>query len=214
MPIPVDPRVEAYAEAHTTPPGPLLDALALETRETMDAPQMMVGHLEGRFLEMLVYALKPRVVLEIGTFTGYSALAMAAALPAGGRIISCDISERHVEVARRHISASPYADRIDIRVGPALETIDSLDETFDFVFIDADKENYLNYLNAVRPKLATGGLIAADNTLWSGQVLDDSDASPSTLAIREFNDAVRDDDSVVCVQLTVRDGVTLIRPAE
>ena len=213
MPIPVDPRVEAYAEAHTTPPGEALDALAVETRQTMDAPQMMVGPLEGRFLEMLVYALKPRVVLEIGTFTGYSALSMAAALPDDGRIITCDISERHIEVARRHIQASPYADRIDIRVGPALDTINALDETFDFVFIDADKENYLNYFNAVRPKLAAGGLIVVDNTLWSGNVLDDSDTSASTAAIRAFNDAVVADESVVCVQLTVRDGFTLIRAA-
>ena len=210
----VDPAIERYAEEHSTAPVALLTSLADDTRSTMDVPQMMVGALEGRFLEMLVYAQRPQLVLEIGTFTGYSALSMAPALPAGGRIVTCDVSERHVELARRHIEASPYADVIEIRVGPAMDTIANLTGPFDFVFIDADKENYLNYLRAVLPKLAPGGLIAADNTLWSGQVLDSADDSASTAAIRAFNEAVVSDASLVCVQLTVRDGVTLIRPAE
>ena len=206
-----DPALEAYAEAHTTPPADHLLALAEETRATLVAPQMMVGALEGRFLEMLVYALRPQWVLEIGTFSGYSSLSMAAGLPRGGRITTCELSPVHAEVARAHIAASPYADRIEVREGPALDTVGKLEGPFDFVFIDADKSNYLAYYEAVLPKLAPGGLIAADNTLWSGRVLDEGDQSPDTNAIRAFNDAVVRDPRVVCVQVPVRDGVTLIR---
>jgi len=207
----IDPEVEAYAETHTTPPPAHLADVAARTREAEDEHRMMVGALEGRFLEMLVFSLAPQRVLEIGTFSGYSALSMAAGLPPGGHIITCDIAEKHLEVARRFIEKSPYADRIEIRQGPALDTIATLDGPFDFVFIDADKPNYINYYEAVLPKLSSRGLIAADNTLWSGQVLDASDTSEGTVAIRAFNDHVRDDRRTEQVQLTVRDGVTLIR---
>jgi predicted O-methyltransferase YrrM len=207
-----DPVLEAYALSHTTPPGELLRDLAEETRATLSAPQMMVGALEGRFLEMLVYALRPTWVLEIGTFSGYSSLSMAAGLAPGGRITTCELSPVHAAVARKHIGRSPYADLIEVIEGPALETVAKLDGPFDFVFIDADKTNYLAYYEAVLPKLAPHGLIAADNTLWSGRVVDDSDQSDDTRAIRAFNDAVAADGRVVCVQTTVRDGVTLIRP--
>jgi caffeoyl-CoA O-methyltransferase len=212
MPHVVDPVLEAYAAAHSTSPADFLLALAEETRATLTAPQMMVGALEGRFLEMLVYALRPQWVLEIGTFSGYSALSMAAGLPPGGRITSCELSAEHAAVARAHVASSPYATRIEVLEGPALDTVARLDGPFDFVFIDADKTNYLNYFEAILPKLAPGGLIAADNTLWSGQVIDEGDESENTRAIRAFNDAVVGDPRVVCVQLTVRDGVTLIRP--
>jgi caffeoyl-CoA O-methyltransferase len=207
-----DPVLEAYAEAHTTAPGDHLLALAEETRATLAGPQMMVGALEGRFLEILVYALRPAWVLEIGTFSGYSSLSMAAGLAPGGRITTCELSAVHASVARSHIARSPYADLIEVIEGPALDTVATLAGPFDFVFIDADKGNYLAYYEAVLPKLAPGGLIAADNTLWSGRVVDDSDQSDDTRAIRAFNDAVVADPRVVCVQTTVRDGVTLIRP--
>jgi caffeoyl-CoA O-methyltransferase len=189
-------------------------AVAEETRASLVGPGMMVGTLEGRFLEILVYALRPRRVLEIGTFSGYSALSMAAGLPPGGHITTCEISPVHAEAARRHIAASPYADRIDVREGPALETLSGLEGPFDFAFIDADKSSYLDCYEAILPKLAVGGLIAADNTLWSGHVVDQSDHSDDTRAIRAFNDAVVADRRVECVQLTVRDGVTLIRLAD
>ena len=208
-----DPGIEEYAAAHSTPPAPWLDALAAETEAGVPGPQMMVGALEGRFLEMLVWASGARRVLEIGTYTGYSALSMAAALPADGTIVTCDLDPVALAVARRHIAASPYADRIDIREGPALDTIATLDVPFDLVFVDADKPNYVNYYEAVLPKLAPRGVIVVDNTLWSGQVLDEGDTSENTVAIRAFNDHVRVDARVVCVQLTVRDGVTLIRRA-
>jgi caffeoyl-CoA O-methyltransferase len=209
-----EPVLEAYAEAHTTPPPAHLVALAEETRATLVAPGMMVGALEGRFLEMLVYALRPRRVLEVGTFSGYSSLAMAAGLPPDGHITTCEISPVHAEVARRHIAASPYAARIDVKEGPALASIEELDGPFDFAFIDADKSSYPAYYEAILAKLAPGGMIAADNTLWSGSVVDDSDQSDDTRAIRAFNDAVAADRRVVCVQLPVRDGVTLIRRAD
>ena len=208
----VDPSVEAYAEAHTTPPADHLLRVAETTRQAQGAfAGMMVGALEGRFLEFLVFATRARRVLEIGTFTGYSALSMAGALPADGRIITCEVDSDRAKLAQSHFDASPDGGKIELRLGPALATIEAVDERFDLVFIDADKTNYLNYYNAVLPKLADDGLIAADNTLWRQQVLDDTDHSDDTAALRKFNDAVVADERVVCVQLTVRDGVTLIR---
>ena len=205
----VTPDIEAYAAAHTSPEPPHLAALADETRTGTQAPGMMTGQLEGRFLKMLVHLLQPDTVLEIGTFTGYSALSMAEALPEGGRIITCDVSEDHVAIARRHIDASPYADRIDIRVGPALDTIAALDGPFDLVFIDADKPNYGNYYDAVLPKLRARGAIAIDNVLWSGEVLDPKD--DNARALSALNDRIVADDRVECVMVPIRDGVTLVK---
>jgi caffeoyl-CoA O-methyltransferase len=204
-------EIEEYAAAHTTPPPELLQELAAETRETLRAPQMLTGTIEGRFLELLVYGLQAKRVLELGTYSGYSALSMAAGLPEGGHIDTCEADETHAEVARRYIAQSPYADRITVHLGPALDTIKQLEGEFDFVFIDADKENYVNYYEALLPRLAPGGLMAIDNTLWSGRVLDEGDDSEATRAIREINDRVAGDDRVVAVQLSVRDGVTLVR---
>jgi caffeoyl-CoA O-methyltransferase len=138
---------------------------------------------------------------------------MAAGLAPGGRIVSCEISPVHAEFARRHIAASPYADRIEVIVGPAIDTIATLGGPFDLVFLDADKASYPAYYEAVLPKLAPGGLIAADNTLWSGRILDPTDTTEDTRALRAFNDTLATDPRVVVVQTTVRDGVTLIRRA-
>jgi caffeoyl-CoA O-methyltransferase len=207
----VDPAVEAYAEAHTTQPEPVLRQLAEETRATLQAPAMLTGTVEGRFLELLVHGLRARRVLEIGTYSGYGTLSMAAALPPDGRIDTLEIDERHAEVARRYLAEAGHADRVTVHLGPALETLNSLEGTFDFVFIDADKVNYLNYYEAVLPRLAEDGLIAADNTLWSGRVARDQEGDENTEALREFNDHVADDGRVVAVVLTVRDGITLIR---
>jgi len=204
-------EIERYAEEHTTPPPPLLQELAEETRATLAVPQMLTGTIEGRLLELLVFASGARRVLELGTYSGYSALSMAAGLPPDGHIDTCEVEERHAEVARRYIARSPYADRITVHLGPALETIERLEGEFDFVFIDADKENYVAYYDALLPRLAPRGLIAADNTLWSGRVVDDGDDSEGTRAIRRFNEHVRSDARVTSVMLSVRDGVTLIR---
>jgi caffeoyl-CoA O-methyltransferase len=208
----VNEATERYAEEHTTPPTDLLAELAQETRSTLRAPQMLTGTIEGRLLELLVFTSGARRVLEIGTYSGYSALSMAAALRPDGRIDTCEIDEKHAEVARRYVARSEYADRITVHLGPALETIARLDGGFDFVFIDADKVNYRNYYEAVLPRLVERGLIVVDNTLWSGRVLDGSgDESEDTSALREFNEHVRRDPRVTAVLLTVRDGVTLIR---
>jgi caffeoyl-CoA O-methyltransferase len=162
---------------------------------------------------MLVFSLRPQLVLEIGTFTGYSSIAMAGALPEGGRIITCDVDANAQAAARGFAEQAGVANRIEYRLGPASETIATLDGPFDLVFIDADKGGYLDYYEAVLPKLSPHGVIAADNTLWSGAVIDADDTSEDTLAIRAFNDHVVSDPRVICVQLTIRDGVTLIRPA-
>jgi caffeoyl-CoA O-methyltransferase len=205
--------IERYAEAHTTPHPELLQRLAEETRATLQRPQMLTGTIEGRFLEFIVHMTGARRILELGTFSGYSAISMAAALPSDGRIDTCEVEEEHAAVARRYIEEAGYADRISIHMGPALDTIGRLEGEFDFVFIDADKENYVNYYEAVLPRLSERGLIAADNTLWSGRVIEEAEQEASTLAVRTFNDHVRDDVRVVSVMLSVRDGVTLIRPA-
>jgi caffeoyl-CoA O-methyltransferase len=204
-------NIEAYAEAHTTPPTELLAELAAETKASLDSPQMLTGTIEGRLLEQLVHALQPKRVLELGTFSGYSSLSMAAGLPEGGHIDTCEVSEKHAGVAQRYIDRSPYADRITIHMGPALETIERLGGEWDFVFIDADKENYANYYEALLPRLAPTGLMAIDNTLWSGRVLDEDDDSETTRVIRGLNDRIAADERAVAVQLTVRDGVTLVR---
>lgn len=207
-----DERIERYALEHTTAPTAAMDELAAEARATLRSPQMLSGLVEGRLLEMLVHSLQAQTVLEIGTYAGYSALSMAVGLPPGGRIVSCEIDQEHADFARRQIQASPYADRIEVRVGPALETIAELDGPFDLVFIDADKESYADYFESVLPKLSPHGLIAVDNTLWSGRVLDaEITAEESTRALAAFNDALVADERVVCVMLTVRDGLTLIR---
>jgi caffeoyl-CoA O-methyltransferase len=211
----VSQAVEDYATAHTTPPAAHLRALAEETRSTLSSPGMLTGEVEGGFLGLLVFALRPRLVLEIGTYSGYSALSMAVALPEGARIITCELKDEHADVAERHIAAAGLADRIEVRRGPALDTIASLDGPFDFVFIDADKPGYLDYYEAVLPKLSDGGLVVVDNVLWSGRVADppSDDDDGNTRALRAFNDHVAADERAVSVMLTVRDGITLVRRA-
>lgn len=209
-----DPALEAYATEHSSPEPPLLTELAQATREFSPAHRMMVGRLEGRFLKMLIAISGARRVLELGTFTGYSSLSMAEALPPDGRIVTCELNERHAAMARQYIERSEHGHKIDIRVGPALETVGALDGPFDFVFIDADKPGYLAYYDAVLPKLRVGGLIAIDNVLWSGAVLDESDQSDDTRALRELNDRVAGDQRVECVMVPIRDGVLLVRRIE
>ncbi|HEY6067619.1 MAG TPA: class I SAM-dependent methyltransferase [Gaiellaceae bacterium] len=206
----VDERVEAYAEAQTSPDGELFERLAAETHEKTTAPAMMVGRTEGQFLGVLVRSLGARRVLELGTFTGYSSISMALALPAGGSVTSCDVNEETTAIAKRYAEEAGVADRIDYRLGPGLETIAKLDGPFELVFIDADKEGYVAYYEATLPLLAEGGLIVADNTLWSGRVADPAEDDENTRAIREFNDHVRNDPRVDNVLLTVRDGMNLI----
>ncbi len=205
------PEIDEYAEQHTTAAEELLGELADETRETLECPQMLTGTVEGRLLELLVFASGARRVLEIGTYSGYSALSMAAGLPPDGHIDTCELDERHADVARRYIGRSRHSDRITVHLGPAGETIARLDGPFDFVFIDADKTGYSDYFEAVLPKLAPRGLIALDNMLQNGRVVDEPDEGESTRAIVELNERLRGDPRVTVVLLTVRDGVTLVR---
>jgi caffeoyl-CoA O-methyltransferase len=206
-----DPAIERYAVDHTSPEPALLTELAQATRDFSNRHRMMVGRLEGRFLKMLVAAVGARRVLEIGTFTGYSALSMAEALPADGRIITCELDPAHAELARRYIARSPFAEMIEVRVGPALDTIRALDGTFDFVFIDADKPSYLNYYEAVVPLLSPRGLIAVDNVFQARRVLDANETNENVVAMRRFNDRVAADERVESVMVPIRDGVTLVR---
>jgi caffeoyl-CoA O-methyltransferase len=198
-------QIESYAERFTTAGADVFERLEAETRETQQAHQMMVGPLEGAFLSFLVTLKQPRRVLEIGTFTGWSSIAMALALPPGATVVSCDVNEETTAVARRYAEEAGVADRIDYRVGPALETLATLEGPFDLAFVDADKGGYVDYYEAVLPKLADGGVIAADNTLAGLR------GGPSAEAITRFNEHVRADPRVECVLLTIRDGVTLIR---
>ena len=201
--------IEAYAAAQSTPSAELFERLGAETRESQDAPQMMVGALEGAFLSFVVGMKHPRRVLEIGTFTGWSSIAMALALPVGATLVTCDVNEKTTAIARRYAEEAGVADRIDYRLGPATETLAGLDGPFDLVFIDADKPGYIDYYEAVLPKLADSGVILADNTLASGNVI--APNGEMSEAIARFNEHVRADDRVECVLLTIRDGITLIR---
>jgi caffeoyl-CoA O-methyltransferase len=189
---------DEYAQAHTTPPEPYLQQLFDETTESLDVPQMLSGPIVGRLLEFVVWMLQPQLVLEIGTYSGYSALSMARALPPGGRIITLEADAEHATFARRHIERHG---RISVREGDALESIATLDGPFDLVFIDANKDGYVDYYEAVLPKLAPRGLIAADNTLGHER----------QEGIARFNEHVANDPRTVQVVLPVRDGVTLIR---
>ena len=206
----VNEDVERYALEHSTPDPEFFRRLEDETRATTTAPQMMVGPLEGQFLGWLVWLSQARRVLEIGTFTGYSSISMALNLPSDGRIISLDVNEETTAVARRYAEEAGVADRIEYRVGPAIEELGRLGGPFDLVFIDADKESYVDYYENVLPKLSDRGFIVADNVLWSGRVVEEG-GDESTQAIKRFNDHVAADERVECLMLTVRDGMTLIR---
>jgi caffeoyl-CoA O-methyltransferase len=208
----VAPEIAAYAEEHTTPPPDYLRRLAEETRASLPSPGMLSGELEGRFLETLVAGMGATRVLELGTYSGYGTLSLAAGLAEGGSVISCELKPDTADFARRHIEGSGLAERIELRVGPALETLETLEDPFDFIFIDADKPNYPRYYEACLPLLAERGLMALDNTLWGWRVLDEyADDSESTRTIRELNDRIARDERVVAVVLPVRDGVTLVR---
>jgi caffeoyl-CoA O-methyltransferase len=201
--------VDRYAEQHTEKVAPLFDELRDETYRSMDIPQMQVGRIEGTFLRMLIRLTRARRVLELGMFTGYSALMMAEGLPDDGELITCDVDPKAEAIARKYFAKSPHGKKIRVAMGPAIETIKSLKAPIDFVFIDADKVNYSNYFDAVLPLLPAGGVIVADNTLWSGSVLEPHDDAGKALAA--FNEKVSRDDRVEKVLLTVRDGMMLIR---
>jgi len=210
-----DPAIESWCIAHTTAPEPHLAAVEAETRATLSAPGMLTGALEGRFLEFLAFARNPRRVLELGTYSGYSALSFAAGMESDARIVSCEFDPAHAAFARRHIAASSYAEMIEIREGPALDTLAALSgERFDLIFIDADKVNYPAYYEACVELLDERGLLILDNMLWSGRVLEDpADQDESTRALSTLGERIAEDERVVQILLPVRDGITLVRRA-
>ncbi len=201
--------IQKYAESKVSKIDPLLTDLERNTHKSMNQPQMLCGTMEGRFLKLLVQTSNAKRVLEIGMFTGYSALSMAEGLPDDGELYTLEISPEAIEFAAKYFDQSPHGKKIRVVRGPALDSIKTLDGPFDLVFIDADKENYPNYYRAILPKLKSGGLIVADNVLWGGRVLNPSDASDH--GICTFNDTVIKDDLVEGVLLTIRDGMFLIR---
>jgi caffeoyl-CoA O-methyltransferase len=200
-------EIEEYAERYTSARWDVFDRLGSETEATQRNHGMMVGLLEGAFLNFLVSMTQARRVLELGTFTGWSSIAMARALPPDGSLVTCDVNEETTAVARRYAEEAGLAGRIDFRVGPGLDTLATLDGTFDLVFIDADKEGYVAYYEAAFPMLSPDGMIAADNTLFGS----DGDDGEITRAITRFNEHVLHDDRVEAVLLPVREGITLIR---
>jgi caffeoyl-CoA O-methyltransferase len=205
----VDPRLEEYAEAHSSEVPELLHRLERETLATMKSPQMLSGRTEGQLLRLLIRSIRASRVLEVGTFTGYSALMMAEALPADGELITLEVDPKAEAVARRYFAESEHGRKIRLLMGPALETLGTLAGPFDFAFVDADKQNYRRYYDRVVPLLRPGGMLAVDNVLWSGRVLDPRDEE--TRAIHELNERARTDPGVEHVLLTVRDGVLLVR---
>ena len=206
----VDPSAERYAVAHTSGPDASVAALRAETVASTSVPQMAGGHVEAKLLEALVVATRATRVLEVGTFTGVSAISMASRLANGGKLITLEADPANAEIARRHIAASPVADRIELVFGDALETIHEVEGPFDVVFIDAWKQDYPAYYEAVLPKLAPHGVIVADNVLRGGTVLDESPSEPESVALRAFADQVLADPRVDSAMLTVSDGLLLV----
>ena len=168
-------KIEQYCREHTTPESKLLHELVEDTIKHTAYPEMEVGHLEGAFLRMLVRILRAKRILELGTFTGYSSLIMAEGLPDNGELITCDIDPETTEIAKRYWNRSPHGKKIELKLGPALETLKTIEGPFDLVFIDADKENYINYWELCIPKTRHRGLLVVDNVLWSGSVLQPED---------------------------------------
>ena len=210
--------IDEYATAHTTAPHSVFDDIAVDVEST-GAAGMMSGRTVGTFLNTLVTISGAERVLEVGTFVGYSALMMASALPEDGELITCDVSEEFTKIARKHWARHPVGSKIELRLGPAVETLESLDPPFDVIFIDADKGNYPVYYEMALDLLSPRGVIVIDNVLWGGRVLgpDDpaqDDESGATKTIKSLNETVQADDRVVNVMLTVRDGMMLIRKAD
>jgi len=206
------PEIEAYAEEHSAAESEVCRALREETYRTMELPQMVVGPLEGAFLKMMAQLVNARRVLEIGMFTGYSALCFAEVLPEDGRVLTCEVDLDSAAMARKYFAKSPHGKKIEIRMGPALDTLGDLTAPFDLIFIDADKVNYVNYYRRAIELVTASGVILIDNVLWSGDVLLQPAPDRSTAVIQELNRLVASDPRVTAVLVTIRDGVLVVRP--
>ena len=205
-------EIEAYSVAHTEDESTLLKSLNRETHAHVLNPRMLSGHLQGRFLSMISRMIRPNRILEIGTYTGYSALCLCEGLNAGGKLITIDINEELETFTRRFFESSPFSDHIDYQIGKAIDIIPTLNETFDLVFIDADKINYQKYFDLCIEKVRTGGFLIADNVLWSGKVIqDDIKIDKDTQALLDFNKMVHEDDRVSNILLPIRDGLMILQ---
>lgn len=204
----VDHAIEQYAYQYTKEEPDQLREIIKSTKGSMESPGMLTGRLEGRFLCLLVKILQPKLIIEIGTFTGYSALSMAEGLPADGRLITCEINPKAQRMAQQAFDASPYGSKIELREGPALDTLRSLDQTIDMAFIDADKDNYPIYYEEVVQRTRSGGLILIDNMFRSGRVLDPK--TSDCKAVHGLNESIHQDERVENVLLTIRDGVQMV----
>ena len=207
----IDPTIEAYAEAHSTPESEVLAALNRETHLKVLYPRMLSGHLQGSVLSLISKLHRPRRIIEVGTYTGYSAICMASGLTEDGMLHTLDIDGELKEMAESYFEKAGVGDKITMHIGNALDVIPTLDETFDLALIDADKSNYVNYFNLIFPKMRSGGIILADNVLWSGRILDESVNDKETQGIREFNKFVKTFSGVEHVLLPIRDGIMVIR---
>jgi len=205
-------EIERYAQAHSMPESDLCRELRAETIRRMEFPQMIVGPLEGAFLKMMTQVVGAKRILEIGMFTGYSALCFAEALPKDGTILTCEIDDESAALARAYFARSPHGRKIEVRMGPALDTMRSITGPFDLIFIDADKTNYVNYYRRALDLISPNGVILVDNVLWDGEVLLQPPPDERTAAIQELNRIVAADSRVTAVLLTIRDGVLMIRP--
>ena len=205
--------LEEYISLHTSPENEVLEAITRDTHVHILNPHMLSGHVQGRVLSMLSHMIRPKRILELGTFTGYSALCLAEGLAEGGRLINIEQNDELEETIQRNLSRSPLCERIELRIGDCKLVIGDLkDQVFDLVFIDADKREYCAYLEAIYPLVPVGGFILADNTLWDGHIIDPAyDKDKQTLGLRAFNDKLKEDDRFEQVILPLRDGLTLIR---
>ena len=205
--------LEEYISLHTSPENEVLEAITRDTHVHILNPHMLSGHVQGRVLSMLSHMIRPKRILELGTFTGYSALCLAEGLAEGGRLITIEHNDELEETIQRNLSRSPLCERIELRIGDCKLVIGDLkDQVFDLVFIDADKREYCAYLEAIYPLVPVGGCILADNTLWDGHIIDPAyDKDKQTLGLRAFNDKLKEDDRFEQVILPLRDGLTMIR---
>ncbi|MBT4776078.1 MAG: O-methyltransferase [Crocinitomicaceae bacterium] len=205
-------EIEAYIKAHTSPESNLLHQLNRETYQKVLVPRMLSGHIQGRVLSMLSHMIKPKCILEIGTYTGYSAICLAEGLQPGGRLITIDINEELEDMVNAYISEAKMIDCIDVKIGNAIEIIPTIKSTFDLVFIDADKTNYSNYFDLIIDQVSSGGYIIADNVLWSGKVVKEiTENDVDTIAIRNYNQKIQTDSRVENVLFPIRDGLMVAR---
>ena len=205
--------LEEYICAHSTTENAVLEAITRDTHVHILNPHMLSGHVQGRALSMMSHMIRPKRILELGTFTGYSALCLAEGLAEGGELITVEHNDELEETITRNIERSPLGKKIRLVIGDAKEVLPELrGQLFDLVFIDADKREYCAYLEAVYPLVPVGGFILADNTLWDGHIIDPAyDKDKQTLGLRAFNDKLKEDDRFEQVILPLRDGLTIIR---